>query len=141
MNSGEEISCQLVVASGDPPEVLGAAEAALDDVSPLVGSFVEAMEGDAVGLVGNNGLRTTIDDLRAQRVAVIPFVGDERAHGRRECQNIGRGRDVGILTGGQMKDNWPAERIAQRMDFGRAPAARSADRLIVLPPFPPEAHR
>lgn len=141
MNSGKEILCQLVVTSGDPPEVLEAAEAALDDVASLVGSFVEAMEDDAVGFVGNNGLRTTIDDLRAQRVAVIPFIRDQRAHGWRERQNIGRGCDIGVLAGGQMKGDRSAERIAQRVDFGRAPAARSADRLIVLPPFPPEAQR
>jgi len=141
MNGGKEISCQLVVARGDPPEVLEAAEAALDDVAALVGSFVEAMENDAVGLVGDDGPCATIDDLRTQRVAVIPFVGDERAHGRRERQNIGRGSNIGVLARGQMKGDRPAERIAQRMDLGRAPAARSADRLSVLPPFPPEAQR
>jgi hypothetical protein len=27
------------------------------------------------------------------------------------------------------------------MDFCRAASARAADSLIVLPPFPPEAHR
>lgn len=31
--------------------------------------------------------------------------------------------------------------IAQRMEFCRAAASRAADCLIVLPPFPPEAHR
>ncbi len=141
MNSGQEIPRQLVVTGGDPPEVLEAAEAALDDVSSLVGSFVEAMKEDAVGLVGNDGLGATIDDLRSERVAVIPFVRDQRAHGRRERQNLGRSRDVGILARGQMKSDRPAERIAQRMDLGRAATARSADRLIVLPPFPPEAQR
>ena len=45
------------------------------------------------------------------------------------------------LPWGQMQDNRPAERIAQRMDFCRAASARAADGLIVLPPFPPEAHR
>lgn len=141
MNSGEEIPRQLVVSGGDPPEVLEAAEAALDDVSSLVGSFVEAMKEDAIGLVGNDGQCAALDDLRAQRVTVIPFVRDQRAHGWRERQNLGRGRDIGILAGGQMKNDRPAERIAQRMDLGRAPAARAADRLIVLPPFPPEAQR
>ena len=33
------------------------------------------------------------------------------------------------------------ERIAQRMDFCRTATPRAADCLIVLPPFPPEAHR
>ena len=63
------------------------------------------------------------------------------AHGRRERQNIERRRDIGILAWGQMQDERPAERIAQRMDFCRAASARAADCLIVLPPFPPEAHR
>lgn len=141
MNSSEEVSRQLVISSGDAAKVLEAAEAALDDVSPLVGSFVEAMKDDAIGLVGNDRPRTTIDDLGAQTVAVISFVGDQRAHGRRERQNIGRGCDIGVLARGQMKGDRPTERIAQRMDFGRTPAARAADRLIAFPPFPPEAHR
>lgn len=141
MNSGQEIPRQLVVTSGDPPEVFEAAKAALDDVSSLVSSFIEAMKEDAIGLVGNDGLGATIDDLRAQRIAVIPFVCDQRAHGWCERQNIGCGRDIGILARRQMKSDRPAERIAQRMNFRRAPAARAADRLIVLPPFPPEAQR
>ncbi len=141
MNSSQEIRRQLVVTSGDPPEVLEAAKAALDDVSPLVSSFIEAMKEDAIGLVGNDGLGATIDDLRAQRIAVIPFVRDQRAHGRGERQNLGCGRDIGILARGQMKSDRPAKRIAQRVNFGRAPAARAADCLIVLPPFPPEAQR
>src|SRR5579883_2681738 len=67
MNSGQEIPRQLVVTGGDPPEVLEAAEAALDDVSSLVGSFVEAMKEDAVGLVGMTGLapRLTISARNA----------------------------------------------------------------------------
>jgi hypothetical protein len=69
------------------------------------------------------------------------FVGEERAHGRRERQDIGRRSDIGILAWSQMQDDRPAERIALRMDFCRAATARSVDRLIVLPPFPPEAHR
>ena len=31
--------------------------------------------------------------------------------------------------------------VGQRVDFRRAPAARAADRLILLPPFPPAAER
>lgn len=141
MNSGQEIPGELVVSGGDAAEVLEPAKAALDDISAFVGAFVEAMDDDAVGFVGDDGLGAATNDFAAKVVAVIPFVSEERAHGRRERQNIGRGRDIGILAWGQMQDDRPAERIAQRMDFCRAASARAADGLIVLPPFPPEAHR
>jgi hypothetical protein len=141
MNSGQEISRQLVVAGSYPPEIFEPAERALDDVSPFVCPLVEAMDDDAVGFIGNYGLGAALDDVGAEPVCVIAFVGEEGAHGGRERQNIGGGSDVGLLARGQMKDNRPAERIAQRMDFCRATATRAADGLGVLPPFPPEAQR
>ena len=141
MNSSQEIAGKLVVSGSDAAEVLEPAKAALDDVSAFVGAFVEAMDDDAVGFVGDDGLGAATYDLAAKVVAIIPFVAEERAHGRRERQNIWRRRDIGILAWCQMQDDRPAERIAQRMDFCRAAASRPADCLIVLPPFPPEAHR
>ena len=112
-----------------------------DDISAFVGAFVEAMDDGTVRLVGNDGLGATSNDFATKVIAVIPFVGEQCAHGRRVRQNIGRRGDIGILAWGQMQDDWPAERIAQRMDFCRPASARAADSLIVLPPFPPEAHR
>jgi hypothetical protein len=141
MNSGQEISGELVVSGGYPPKVLEPAETALDDISAFVGPFVEPVSDDTVGFIGDYGLGAVTDDFGAKVVTVVAFVGDERAHRWCECQNIRRRSDVGILTWGQMKDDRPAERIAQRMDFCRATSARAADGLIVLPPFPPEAHR
>ena len=141
MNSGQEIAGELVVSGRDAAEVLEPTKAALDDVSAFIGTLVEGMDDDAVGFVGDDGLGAATYDFAAKVVAVIPFVAEERAHGRRERQNIGRRRDIGILARGQMQNDRPAERIAQRMDFCRAAASRAADCLIVLPPFPPEAHR
>lgn len=141
MNSGQEISGELVVSGGDATEVLEPTKAALDDVSAFIGSLVEGMDYDAVRFVGDDRLGAATYDFAAKVVAVIPFVAEERAHGRRERQNIWRRRDIGILAWCQMQDDRPAERIAQRMDFCRAAASRAADCLIVLPPFPPEAHR
>jgi hypothetical protein len=141
MNSGQEIPGELVVSGGYPPEVLKPAKAALDDISAFVGPFVETVDDDTVGFIGDYGLCAAANDFGAKVVTVVAFVGEERAHRRRERQNIRRRSDVGILAWGQMKDDRPAERIAQRMDFCRPASARTADRLIVLPPFPPEAHR
>jgi hypothetical protein len=141
MNGGQEIPGKLVIPCGYAPEVLQPAKAAFDDISAFVGAFVETMDDDTVGFIGDDGLGAAANDFAAKIVAVIPFVGEERAHARRERQNIGGRRNIGILAWGQMQDNRPAERIAQRMDFCRAASARAADCLIVLPPFPPEAHR
>ena len=141
MNSSQEIPGELIVSGSDAPEVLDPAKAALDDISAFVGAFVEAMDDNTVGFIGDDRLSAATNDFAAKIVAVIPFVSEERAHGRSERQNVGRRRDIGILAWGQMQDDRPAERIAQRMDFCGAASARAADCLIVLPPFPPEAHR
>ena len=141
MNSSQEISGELIISGGDAAEVLEPAKAALDDISAFIGAFVEAMDDDTVGFIGDDGLGAATNDFAAKIVAVISFVGEERAHRRRERQNIWRRRDIGIVAWGQVQDDRPAERIAQRMDFCRAASARAADCLIVLPPFPPEAHR
>ncbi|MEY9231347.1 hypothetical protein ABIF68_010680 [Bradyrhizobium japonicum] len=141
MNSGQKITGELVISRGDAPEVLEPAKAAFDDISSFVGAFVEAMDDDTVRFIGDYGLGATTNDFAAKLVAIIPFVGEEHAHGWRERQDIGSRSDIGILTWSQMQDDRPAERIAQRMDFCRAASARAADCLIVLPPFPPEAHR
>ena len=141
MNSSQEIPGELIISGSDAPEVLEPAKAALDDISAFVGAFVEAMDDDTVGFIGDDRLSAATNDFAAKIVAVIPFVSEERAHGRSERQNVGRRGDIGILAWGQMQDDRPAERIAQRMDFCGAASARAADCLIVLPPFPPEAHR
>src|SRR5450631_3135508 len=109
MNSGQEVPGELVVSGGYAAEILEPAEAAFDDVSAFVGALVEAMDDDTVGFVGDDGLGAATNDFAAEVVAVIPFVGAERAHGLRERQNVGRRRDIGILARGQMQDDRPAE--------------------------------
>ncbi|MHC2400021.1 hypothetical protein ACVMGC_004565 [Bradyrhizobium barranii subsp. barranii] len=135
MNSGQKITGELVISRGDAPEVLEPAKAAFDDISSFVGAFVEAMDDDTVRFIGDYGLGATTKDFAAKLVAIIPFVGEEHAHGWRERQDIGSRSDIGILAWSQMQDDRPAERIAQRMDFCRAASARAADCLIVLPLF------
>ncbi|MDA9488894.1 transposase [Bradyrhizobium sp. CCBAU 11386] len=141
MNSGQKITGELVISRGDAPEVLEPAKAAFDDISSFVGAFVEAMDDDTVRFIGDYRLGAAKNDFAAKLVAIIPFVGEEHAHGWRERQDIVSRSDISILAWSQMQDDRPAERIAQRMDFCRAASARAADCLIVLPPFPPEAHR
>jgi hypothetical protein len=56
-------------------------------------------------------------------------------------ENIGRSSNVGVLTGRQVQNDGAALCITQGVDLRRASAARTADGLGVLPPFPPEAQR
>ena len=141
MNGGEKIAGKFVVARCDAAKVLEAAEAAFDDVSPFVSSPVEAMAHNAIGFVWNDGLCSTPGDFGAESVAVVTFVGEERAHLRRFSQHVGCNGDVGVLAWRQVQNDRSTLRIAQSMDFRRASATRSADGLRVLPPFPPEALR
>ena len=141
MDGCEKVSGELIVSGGDPSEILEPAKASLDDVSAFVGTFVEAMEHNAIRFVGNDWFGTNFDDLSAKAVAVISFVSEESVHSWRESQNGRSGGNIGVLAWRQKKRNGSAKRIAQRMDFGCTPAARSTDRLTALPPFPPEAQR
>jgi hypothetical protein len=53
MNSSQEIPSELVVSCGDAPEVFEPAKAALDDISAFIVPFVEAMDDDTVGFIGD----------------------------------------------------------------------------------------
>lgn len=141
MNGGEEIPGELVVTGCDAAEILEPAEAALDDVASLVGPPIEAMADDAVCFVGNDRPGPALGDLGAQSVAVVAFVGDERPHAGCLRENSRRSSNVGVLAGRQVQNDGAAVWIAQGMDLRRASAARTADGLRVLPPFPPEAQR
>ena len=128
-------------AGGDAPEVFQPAEATLDDIAPLVGALVETVESYSVGFVWNHRLCAAVYYVGPKLVAVIALVSDERRHRRSKRKKRWCGSDIGVLTGSEMKCAGSAVRIAQRVDFRGASAARAADRLFVLPPFPPLAER
>src|ERR1700754_3419521 len=113
MNSSQEIPGELIVSGSDAPEVLEPAKAALDDISAFVGAFVEAMDDDTVGFIGNNRLGAATNDFATKIVAVITSFSEARGHWRSERHNNGRRRDFSILAWGLMQDDRPAQRIAQ----------------------------
>ena len=141
MDGCQEVPGKFVVTSCDPPEVLEAAEATFDDIAPFIGALAEAVEGYPVGFVWNDRLRATIDDFGAKAIAVIAFVANEGRHGRREFQKSRRCSNICVLTWSEMKCVRFAIGVAQRVNFRGPPAARAADRLFMLPPFPPLAER
>ena len=74
MNGGEEVAGELVVAGCDAPEVLEAAERALDGVAVLVERGREAGFVSAVRFRRDVGRCALRFDLAANLVAVIAFV-------------------------------------------------------------------
>jgi len=99
----QEVSGKFVVTSCEPPEVLEAAEASLDDVAPFIGALVEAVEGHPVGFVWNDRLGTTTDDFGAKAVAVVTFVANEGGHWRREFQKGRSCSNICALAWSEMK--------------------------------------
>ena len=84
----------------------------------------------AIGLRWDDGRDAPFFERLDQRVGVIALVGEE-------CFRLDlieqrhRLRDVGRLTRGERQCHGIAERIDDRMDFGRQPTAGSADGLIL----------
>jgi hypothetical protein len=132
---------ETVVSCCNSAEVLEASEHALDGVAVTIEDGREAVFPSPIDLGRNVGRRAPAFDLATDGVAVVALV---------TVQNIGRGhvveQNVGgdaicHLAAGQEEREWTAEMVRERMDFRGAPATRTADRLIDLPPFPPEALR
>ncbi len=133
--------CETVVARGDPAEVLEAAEHALDGIAVAVEDGREAVFPAAVALGRNVRRDPQVLDLSANGIAIVALVAvQDVGCGHAVEQRVG-GDAVGHLGAGQMERDRAAEPVGERVDFRAAPAARTTDRLIGLPPFPPEALR
>lgn len=141
MDVAEEVGGKLVVASGEAPAVLEAAEHPLDGVATLVEGLAEAAFPAPIALGRDIGNGTLILDQVADAVAVVGTIGmDDAAPGQR-CQQLLRRPAVGGLTRRQQEGEWSALAIGDRVDLGVASAPADADRLAVRPPFPPAAER
>ena len=74
-------------------------------------------------------------------IDVIGLVADQAGARRGGGDERRRALDVGDLAAGQEDGVRPPLAVDERVDLGRAPAARATDGLVVLPPFAPEAER
>jgi hypothetical protein len=132
---------EAVVSSGDPAEVLEAAEHALDRVSVAIEIGREAVLPSPVGLGRNIRRGTLALDLATDSVAVIAPVTMQDFGGGDLVEQRICGGAIRDLAAGQQEFDRAAEAISQRVDFRRPPAAGTADRLREFPPLPPEAQR
>ena len=71
---GEEVGFVSVVPCGDAPEILEAAEHALNGVAVAVKEGREAVLPFAIGFGWNVGHRSARLDLKADRAGVIAFI-------------------------------------------------------------------
>ena len=132
---------EAVVAGGDAAKVFEASEHALDGVAMAVEIRREATLPAAVGLGRDVGGSPLVLDLAAHGIAVIALVAmQDFGGGEMIEQGIG-GDAIGHLAAGQQERDRAAQTVGQGVDFGGASAARAADRLAALPPFPPAAQR
>ena len=107
----------------------------------MVCLFVEAEGLYAVRLVRNDGLGASLLQPLAQFRAVVGPIADEFL-GRVDPTDQARGRRAVVrLASGQQDGKKTALSICECVDFRVAPAARAANRLSLLPPFPPAAER
>ena len=88
----------------------------------------------AVSRGGNDGERAAFVQRGAQAVVVEGFVGDQRCEIDIFDQRL-NANAVMALTRQKHKASHRAQRIDQRHNLGRQPAARMADGLIVSPPL------
>ena len=108
-------------------------------MSLSIGLLVEA-EGLLAGRgIGNDGLGAAILQPLAQFRAVVGLVAEQPLGRLGSADQARGGRAIVRLTAGQQEGKKTAFSICDCVDFRIASATRTADRLFLLPPFPPEA--
>src|ERR1700744_4344701 len=90
----------------------------------------------AVGLGGNNGDGASLGELGAQSIVVEGLVGEQCAE-RDIADQWVDSHAVMPLPRQENEARQIAERIDEREYLSRQPSTRSADRLILSPPFAP----
>lgn len=135
---GEVVPRRLFISGRDAPELFELAEAALDEMTLRIVMRVERMLDGAGWVVGNDRRRILGCDRFAERVGIISCIGHDEVRGQVFDKRKGL-RRVARLSGGEVKANGTAEAAHGEMDFGAQAAARTADGLILSPPFAPLA--
>lgn len=140
-DGGSEVDCELVVSGGDAAPILETTEHSLDDVAAAVELRVEGAGVLSRRIIRNDRECAALDEVLAKTARVIGAVGGERPCGGGLGEENERSADISELSGCHLEGDETALRVADGVDFGRAPPAGAADPLFILPPFPPAAER
>nr|WP_246251836.1 hypothetical protein [Mesorhizobium camelthorni] len=141
-DKGCEVALCFLAAQGDAFEAFDFSDGLLDAGTALVERFGE--EGRPVlfiDLVRDNGNSAALPRRLPIGLAGVTLVADCRARIdiRAEPEQDGEVRCIAFLASGQIEGDRMAVEICLQMDFGREAAARTAERLVLLPPFAPAA--
>ena len=124
------LSCRVAVRL----ECLDVAEEVFDEVAPAVGLEIARDGLCAIGFGRDDRDCAAIVQRGAQRIDVEGFVGLECP--KMETVDDRLDADAIVpLAGHEDEADEIAERVDQRQDLGRQTAARSADGLILSPPW------
>ena len=150
MQHGQVVGGPLLVPCGDAPTLLETADQALDLIALGIGLPV-----DQGGWVLVLGLRDdAADTAPAQEAADMPVAvaavsyqplwplawsARSGAMDLPVVQQVRQGLVVGRLASGQVEDEQPTVAVTANVDLRREPAATSAERFVLLPPFAPAA--
>ena len=141
MDGGEIVAGQPIISCGDAAEVLQPAEHAFDGVAAAIEPWREAVLPLAIGFgrdVRNASRRL---DLATDGITVIALVTVNHEASRQVIEQLRRHPAIRHVAAAQQQQQRTTRSIRQRMDLARSPAARAANRLAALPPFPPLAQR
>jgi len=107
----------------------------------LVRFFAETERLFPIALVWNDGLCALLFQRFAQFGAVVGFVGEEFLSLFGLVDQWFGNRAIMRLAAGQEEGKKTSLSICNCMDFRIAAASAPTNRLILLPPFPPDAER
>ena len=132
MECGEEVSCGLLIARGDAPEVFDRVEKTLHQVALPVEGKVAVPLDDAIFFGRDHGRDGADLQAREEGIAVVTFVGEHRAGPDLSGQGFGLG-DVMHLPAGKAQGDGKPERVDDGMNFGRKTTARATYGLVETP--------
>ncbi len=89
----------------------------------------------------DDGFDRALGQPVSQAIGIISSISQQLARQRHRWQQIACGGQVVAVARCDQECDGAAPILGQRVDFGGASAARSADRLREVPPFAPAAER
>ena len=89
----------------------------------------------------DDGLDAAFCQPIAQAGRVVGSIGEQPAGRRTVAKRSRAAGEVVAVAGRDQERQRAAQIVGQRVDFGRAPAARATDRVLEGPPFAPAAER
>lgn len=136
--SGGVVAGQLVVAGGNPAEVLETAESGLDAPAFLIAALVVAQRALAGAGAGDDGGDALLPQISPQPIGVVALIGDQASQA---AGSLGQHRWGGAHVTGvarrQQQDTGAAQHVDEGVDLRRLTTPRRADGLCCRPPLPP----